>query len=157
VVSEGLREKVRARCRPGSVAALPVFRLNGASEALVQTWQSGADLSAPAQVWRAERSACREEMEQVARRLDARGVSEHLTGRRRRWAASLIGGWFDNWAAYHRLPQAIADYLLGQRLGRDRMVHLAGTVSRNWDVARRLGRQFLRRPRDFFLPPPKSQ
>ena len=484
VLSEGLSEKVRARCRPGSVAALPVFRLNSASETLVQTWQSGADLSAPAQAWRAQRSACREEMEQVAHRLERDGVSvdivyameaiercltrmdlmltimetpsgaqrlgaihdllalliaanhrdrslrhlistnlqllqrkiversgqagEHyiawtraeyrsiwlaaaggglltvftaafktsiagfgappfVTGllsglnyalsflllqyfglilatkqpamtaaalatimRSRRggerldevvnyavqivrsqlaaalgnvlvvslgayvfsalwllalghpfldpreaqhvfdtlspvtsltvwyaaltgailWAASLIGGWFDNWAAYHRLPQAIADHPLGQRFGRERMVRLAGTVSRNiagwgtnvslglmlglvpvlgaffglpldvrhvtlnsgtlslataamgarwfggfllwaaagigtmfvlnlgvsfmlslytaarafglprgflWDFARHLGRQFLRRPRDFVLPPPKSQ
>ena len=23
--------------------------------------------------------------------------------------ASLVGGWFDNWSTYHRLPQAIAD------------------------------------------------
>ena len=47
------------------------------------------------------------------------------------WAASLIGGWFDNWAVYHRLPQAIADHPLGRRLGRERMVRVAGTVSRN--------------------------
>lgn len=47
------------------------------------------------------------------------------------WLASMIGGWFDNWAVYHRLPQAITDHRLGQRLGRKRMARIAGIVSRN--------------------------
>jgi site-specific recombinase len=47
------------------------------------------------------------------------------------WLASLIGGWFDNWAVYHRLPQAISEHALGERVGRQRMVKLAGVVSRN--------------------------
>ena len=47
------------------------------------------------------------------------------------WLASVIGGWFDNWAMLHRLPQAIAAHPLGTRFGRARMVRLAGTVSRN--------------------------
>ena len=75
VLSEGLSEKMRARCRPGSVAGLPFFRLHAASEVLVQAWQAGADLSAPAHAWRVEHSACREEMIQVAHRLERDGVS----------------------------------------------------------------------------------
>jgi site-specific recombinase len=47
------------------------------------------------------------------------------------WLAALAGGWFDNWAVYHRLPQAIAEHRLGERIGRGRMVRLAGVVSRN--------------------------
>ena len=47
------------------------------------------------------------------------------------WIAAMIGGWFDNWAVYHRLPQAIADHRLGQRFGRKRMARFAGIVSRN--------------------------
>ena len=47
------------------------------------------------------------------------------------WLAAMIGGWLDNWAVYHRLPQAIADHRLGARLGRRRMVRAAGVVSRN--------------------------
>lgn len=47
------------------------------------------------------------------------------------WFASLVGGWFDNWSIYHRLPQAIAEHRLGRRIGRSRMVRLAGIVSRN--------------------------
>ena len=47
------------------------------------------------------------------------------------WAASLVGGWFDNWAAYHRLPRAISEHHLGGRFGRQRMARLAGMVSRN--------------------------
>lgn len=37
------------------------------------------------------------------------------------WLASLIGGWFDNWSRYHRIPQGIADHRLGQVIGNDRI------------------------------------
>ena len=47
------------------------------------------------------------------------------------WMAAMIGGWFDNWAVYQRLPQAIADHRIGQRLGRKRMARVAGIVARN--------------------------
>jgi site-specific recombinase len=47
------------------------------------------------------------------------------------WLASLVGGWLDNWAVYHRLPQAISEHALGKRVGRQRMARLAGAVSRN--------------------------
>jgi len=47
------------------------------------------------------------------------------------WMAAMIGGWFDNWAAYHRLPQAISDHPLGARFGRRRMARIGGIVSRN--------------------------
>ncbi|MDD3353644.1 hypothetical protein [Zoogloea sp.] len=47
------------------------------------------------------------------------------------YLAALIGGWVDNWAVYHRLPQAIAEHRLGNRFGRLRMIRLAGVVSRN--------------------------
>ena len=47
------------------------------------------------------------------------------------WLAAMIGGWFDNWTAHHRLPRAIADHRLGQRLGRNRMVRFGGIVSSN--------------------------
>jgi len=41
------------------------------------------------------------------------------------WLSSLAGGWFDNWSAYHRIPQAIAEHRLGGRLGRGRMQSFA--------------------------------
>lgn len=47
------------------------------------------------------------------------------------YLAALVGGWVDNWAVYHRLPQAIAEHRLGLRFGRLRMIRLAGIVSRN--------------------------
>jgi site-specific recombinase len=47
------------------------------------------------------------------------------------WAASVIGGWFDNWAVLHQLPRALAEHRLGLRIGRGRMVRLAGSVARN--------------------------
>ncbi len=58
------------------------------------------------------------------------------------WMAAMIGGWFDNWAVYQRLPQAIADHRFGQRLGRKRMARVAGIVARNmagWGTSISLG------------------
>ena len=47
------------------------------------------------------------------------------------WMAAMIGGWFDNWAVYHRLPQAIGDHRFAQRLGRKRTARLGDIVARN--------------------------
>lgn len=47
------------------------------------------------------------------------------------WLASLVGGWLDNWSAYHRLPLAISEHAAGRLLGRSRMARLAGVVARN--------------------------
>jgi len=47
------------------------------------------------------------------------------------WLASLAGGWLDNWSAYHRIPQAIADHPIGNRIGWKRTARLAGIWSRN--------------------------
>ena len=58
------------------------------------------------------------------------------------WLASVIGGWFDNWAAYHRLPRAIAEHPLGGRFGRVRMRRFADALSRNasgWATSISLG------------------
>jgi site-specific recombinase len=58
------------------------------------------------------------------------------------WLASVIGGWFDNWAAYHRLPRAIAEHPLGRRVGRMRMRRFADSLSRNaagWATSVSLG------------------
>ena len=49
------------------------------------------------------------------------------------WLASVVGGWFDNFCAYHRLPLAIAQHPAGRTLGRDRLErwgeHLANNAS----------------------------
>ena len=47
------------------------------------------------------------------------------------WASSLIGGWIDNWSAYHRIPQGIADHHLGSRLGTARLTRWAETWKHN--------------------------
>lgn len=47
------------------------------------------------------------------------------------WASSLIGGWIDNWSAYHRIPQGIADHHLGARFGTARLARWAETWRRN--------------------------
>lgn len=37
------------------------------------------------------------------------------------WLSAVIGGWVDNWSAWHRVHRGIADHPLGARLGRERM------------------------------------
>ena len=37
------------------------------------------------------------------------------------WFSSVVGGWIDNWSAWHRIPQGITDHPLGARFGRERL------------------------------------
>jgi len=46
------------------------------------------------------------------------------------WLAALIGGWCENFAIYNRIPEAIAQHPLGQRIGTERMGRLANWVDR---------------------------
>lgn len=45
------------------------------------------------------------------------------------WAASVVGGWFDNLGAYHRLPLAIAQHPAGRYLGRERLARWGDLVA----------------------------
>ena len=47
------------------------------------------------------------------------------------WLAGLIGGWFENFAVYHRIPASIAQHKLRQTLGDGRMQTIADWVARN--------------------------
>ena len=47
------------------------------------------------------------------------------------WMGSVCGGWFENWAVYHRLPRAIARHPLGRWLGPARMKRFADAIERN--------------------------
>jgi site-specific recombinase len=47
------------------------------------------------------------------------------------WMASVVGGWFDNFCAYHRLPLALAQHPAGRRLGRERLERWGDALSRN--------------------------
>lgn len=48
------------------------------------------------------------------------------------WLSSIAGGWVENWAVYHKLPQALAEHAWGNRvLGRERMQRWSEAVSRN--------------------------
>lgn len=47
------------------------------------------------------------------------------------WLSSLIGGWIENWAVYHRLPEAIADHRLGTYLKPERLLRLSQIFSKN--------------------------
>ncbi len=47
------------------------------------------------------------------------------------WLAGLVGGWFDNWSAVHRLPLAIREHPLGRHVGHARLARLYGVWARN--------------------------
>ena len=47
------------------------------------------------------------------------------------WLAALIGGWCENFAIYNRIPEAIAQHPLGQRIGTERMKGVANWVDRS--------------------------
>jgi site-specific recombinase len=47
------------------------------------------------------------------------------------WLASVVGGWFDNFCAYHRLPLAIAQHPARLILGRDRLARWGESLAEN--------------------------
>jgi site-specific recombinase len=58
------------------------------------------------------------------------------------WLAGLIGGWCENFAVYHRIPAAIAQHPLGNKVGVERMQRLARWVDNNiaaWSTSIALG------------------
>jgi site-specific recombinase len=58
------------------------------------------------------------------------------------WMAALAGGWFENFAVYYRLPEAIAQHPLGLRIGASRTKRLSRLLDRNlggWSTSIVLG------------------
>lgn len=58
------------------------------------------------------------------------------------WLAAVIGGWFENFAVYHRVPEAVAQHPLGQRFGTRKMKQAADWLERNlasWSTSVVLG------------------
>jgi site-specific recombinase len=58
------------------------------------------------------------------------------------WMAAMIGGWIENFAVYHRLPEAIAQHPLGSRVGARTMRRVADWLERNvasWSTSIVLG------------------
>ncbi|QNI32022.1 hypothetical protein H7849_23915 [Alloacidobacterium dinghuense] len=58
------------------------------------------------------------------------------------WLAGLIGGWCENFAVYHRIPDSIAQHPLGRRIGYDRMQKIADWYDHNiaaWSTSISLG------------------
>jgi site-specific recombinase len=47
------------------------------------------------------------------------------------WLSSLVGGWIENWAVYHRLPEAISEHRLGVFLGPQRLRRISESFSKN--------------------------
>jgi site-specific recombinase len=47
------------------------------------------------------------------------------------WISSLCAGWLENWSAYRRLPEAIAEHWLGRFVGRRTMAWMGRAFSRN--------------------------
>jgi len=58
------------------------------------------------------------------------------------WLAAVIGGWFENFAVYHRVPEAVAQHPLGLRVGARTMKRVADWLERNlasWSTSIVLG------------------
>ena len=58
------------------------------------------------------------------------------------WMAAVIGGWFENFAVYHRIPEAIAQHPLGLRVGTSTMRRAGDWLERNagsWSTSIVLG------------------
>lgn len=58
------------------------------------------------------------------------------------WLAALIGGWVENFAVYHRIPEAITQHPLGRYWGTPRLRKIAAKVERNlagWATSISLG------------------
>ena len=58
------------------------------------------------------------------------------------WLAALAGGWFENFAVYYRLTDAVAQHPMGLRIGQGRMKKLSRTLQRNlgaWSTSIVLG------------------
>jgi site-specific recombinase len=47
------------------------------------------------------------------------------------WLSSIAGGWIENWAVYHRLPEAIAEHRLGEKFEPETLARISNTFSRN--------------------------
>jgi site-specific recombinase len=58
------------------------------------------------------------------------------------WLAALIGGWFENFAVYHKLTDAVAQHPFGIRAGESTMRRMADGLERNlagWSTSIALG------------------
>jgi site-specific recombinase len=47
------------------------------------------------------------------------------------WLSSIAGGWIENWAVYHRLPEAIAQHRLGEKLEPETLARISNSFSQN--------------------------
>jgi len=58
------------------------------------------------------------------------------------WMAAMIGGWFENFLVYHRIPEAIRQHPVGTRVGAGRLNRFADWLERNiagWSTSISLG------------------
>jgi site-specific recombinase len=58
------------------------------------------------------------------------------------WLAAVIGGWFENFAVYHRVPEAVAQHPFGLRIGTRKMKRAADWIENNvasWSTSIVLG------------------
>ncbi len=58
------------------------------------------------------------------------------------WLAALIGGWFENFAIYHHMTEAIRQHPFGRRVGRSRLQKAADVLERDlagWSTSIALG------------------
>lgn len=78
VEAQGLSPKLRKRSRPCDLLQSPFYRVRHASDAVVDQWLAGNLASEAVATWQAECGRCREELEEIHRRLEREGVSSHV-------------------------------------------------------------------------------
>jgi site-specific recombinase len=78
VQAQGLSPKLRKRSRPSALTESPFYQIPRVSEAVVDRWVAGHVPAREADGWRRERDRCRDELEEIQRRLEREGVSTHV-------------------------------------------------------------------------------
>jgi site-specific recombinase len=78
VATHGLSRELRARSTPRRVAESPFYRLARCADALLDAWESGADLAAGVAAFRKDSGECRKEARAVQRHLESAGVSVQI-------------------------------------------------------------------------------
>jgi site-specific recombinase len=75
VQAQGLSPKLRKRSRPRELTKSPFYQIRAASEAMVDCWLSGVSPAMKVSEWRGECDGCRQELQEIHRRLEREGVS----------------------------------------------------------------------------------
>jgi site-specific recombinase len=78
VQAQGLSPKLRKRSRPCDLTESPFYQFSHVSEAVVECWIGGQAPTTQVEAWQRESRRCREELQEIHRRIERDGVSTHV-------------------------------------------------------------------------------